>query len=288
MNRKLKLLGAALALTAVTTQAQAQKLSNIFADNVFSGTSDMVTDVMDTLMPGVTNVRLGIGPAVSPEFEGSKHYQVNALPLISLRYKDLLQVDNNQIRVNVFGQKGAMVKSENFRAGPMVKIDFGRKDKDSVDLRGLGNVSTSIELGAFASYMTGPLQYRIRARQDVASGHKGLLADFDVSLAVYRTQTTIVGAQLGTTWANSKYMSKFFGVVASQATASGLPVYAPGSGLKEVSLSVGSEMKITPRWAIVMNAGAERLLSKAKSSPLVSLRGSPNQLNFGVYGVYSL
>lgn len=74
MNRKLKLLGAALALTAVTTQAQAQKLSNIFADNVFSGTSDMVTDVMDTLMPGVTNVRLGIGPAVSPEFEGSKHY----------------------------------------------------------------------------------------------------------------------------------------------------------------------------------------------------------------------
>jgi MipA family protein len=281
------LLMAGVVAAFIPQMARAQSLNNIFVDNVFSDTTDLVGDVMDTLMPGVTNVRIGIGPAVSTKYEGSKSYEIKAVPLISLRYKNILQVDNNQIRINLFGDQNTLFQSTNFRAGPMIKVDFGRSAKSSPDLTGLGNVGTSIELGAFVSYANGPLRYRLRARHDVTSGHSGLLADADVSLAVYRTRTTSIGGKLGATWVSGKYMNSFFGVTPGQAAASNLPVYAAGAGIKDINLSVGSEVKLNPRWALVMDVGYRRLLGKAKDSPLVRLRGSANQFSFGTYGVYS-
>jgi len=281
------LLGTAGAVCLLSAQAHAQKLGNVFDSDVFSDATDVVGDLMDTIVPGVTNVRIGLGPVLSPDYEGSNNYDVNVAPLISLRYKDLIQVDNNNVRVNLFGSDGALWKSSNFRAGPTLKLDFGRSAKDSTDLTGLGNIGTSVEMGAFASYAVGPLRYRARVRQDVASGHKGMLWDLDTSLAVYRTAQVSVGARLGATWADKKYMRKYFGVTAVQSAASGLAVYTPGAGLKEISLSLGGEIKVTERWAVLLNGGASRLLSKAKESPLVSVRGSPNQFILGAYGIYS-
>jgi outer membrane scaffolding protein for murein synthesis (MipA/OmpV family) len=288
---RLKLLGTAVFVMLTPLMfgagAQAQSFGSVFADNVFSEATDVVGDLMDTIVPGVTNVRIGLGPAVSPDYQGSDDYDAKLAPLISLRYRDLIHVDNNSIKVNLFGDDGALWRSTNFRAGPTLRLDFGRKAKDSPDLTGLGNIGTSVEMGAFASYAVGPLRYRVRVRQDVASGHKGMLWDLDASLAVYRTKTVSVGARLGGTWANAKYMRTYFGVTTAQSTASGLPVYVAGSGLKDIGVSLGSEIKLTERWAVLLNGGAHRLLGKAKKSPLVALRGSPNQLSAGAYGIYS-
>jgi outer membrane scaffolding protein for murein synthesis (MipA/OmpV family) len=272
---------------ALAGETRAQSLGGLFADDLFTDATELVSDLMDTFMPGVTNVRLGLGPVVGPDYEGSDGYDANVAPLISLRYKDLIQVDNNNIRVNLFGEDGALWKSTNFRAGPMLKLDFGRSAKDSPDLTGLGNVGTAVELGGFVSYATGPLRYRLRLRHDVASGHKGMLADADISLAVYRSKTLSIASRLGTTWASKKYMRSYFGVSAAQAAAAGLPVFAAGSGVKDVTLSVASEIRVTPRWAVVLDAGASRLMGDAKASPIVRLRGSPNQFSAGAYAVYS-
>lgn len=284
LNMKRFLLATALCLAPAAAHAQ---FGNLFANDIFTETTDLASDLMDTLLPGVTNVRVGLGPVVGTTYEGGNDYKVRAAPLISLRYRDIVQVDNNQLRVNLLGQDGAMWESRNFRAGPMVKVDFGRSAKNSPDLTGLGNVSTSLELGAFVSYTTGPLRYRIRTSQDIASGHKGLLTDLDVSLAVYRSKILTVGGRLGTTYAGRKYMQSYFGVTAAQATASGLPAYTPGSGFKNVSVSMGGEYRVTPSWTLVMNGGYERLVGKVADSPLVSLRGSANQFSFGTYAAYA-
>jgi outer membrane scaffolding protein for murein synthesis (MipA/OmpV family) len=285
---KLKIIAAAAVLSvAAATQAQAQSLKDLFVDDVFTDATDMVGDLMDTLMPGITNVRLGLGPVVSSEFEGSDEYDINLAPLISLRYKDLLQVDNNQIRVNLFGGSGALWQSSNFRAGPILKVDFGRSESDSPDLLGLGSVGKSVELGVFASYTSGPLRYRVRLRHDVVSGHEGAVADADVSLAIYRAESVNIGSRLSTTWVSKKYMNAFFGITPTQATASGLTIYTADSGLKDISLSVGGEFQVTPRWAVVVNAAAQRLIGDANNSPLVTVRGSGNQFSAGAYAVYS-
>jgi outer membrane protein len=285
--RHLKILTIALAFCCAGVQTQAQGLRDVFIDDVFSGATDMVGDLMDTLMPGVTNIRLGLGPVAAREFEGSDQYNVNLAPLISLRYKDLIQVDNNQIRVNLFGGDGSLWKSTNFRAGPILKVDFGRSESDSPDLLGLGDVDTSLELGAFASYTSGPFRYRIRLRQDVIGGHEGALADLDVSLAIYRSDILNVGGRVGTTWASKKYMNAFFGVSIDQGRTSGLNLFTADSGFKDISLSLGGEFDVTRRWALVANLGFKRLIGDAAKSSLVVQRGSRHQLTAGAYAVYS-
>ena len=203
-----------------------------------------------------------------------------------MRYRDLIQVDNNRIRVNVFGSD-SLFESENFKAGPLLKLDFGRDANDSPDLTGLGDVGTSLELGLFAQYTIGPTRLRVRGRQDVASGHSGMLITPDISVAVYRSDSLTVTSTLSTSWADNDYMDSFFSVTAAQSLTSGLAVFDATSGFKDISISFGANYAFTDRWNFVTSAGYAKLLSDAKNSPIVSVQGSSNQFVTGVYAVYS-
>lgn len=263
------------------SQAQAQSI-----DGLLTNVTDTISDVTDVVIPGVTNIRVGLGPVFAPAYEGSDDYKIKAAPLISLRYKDLIRVDNNRVRVNVFGNDG-LFRSENFKAGPLVRLNFGRDESDSPDLLGLGEVGTSIELGLFASYTAGPVRFRVRGRQDVASGHSGMTLTTDLGVAIYRSDRLAVTGSLGTTWADGDYMDSFFSVTPAQSATSGLAVFDATSGLKDISLSFGSNYAVSDKWALVGNIGYSKLLSDAKNSPIVSVQGSSNQFLGGLWAVYS-
>lgn len=277
----------AAAVAWCAAPAQAGPLGGVFVDvdQVFTETTGMFTDVLGTFMPGVTNIRLGLGPVIGTKYEGDGSYNVAVAPVLSLRYKDIVEVDNNNIRVNLIPDD--LFNTSNFKAGPLLKVDFGRDESDSADLTGLGNVSTSIELGVYASYAVGPVRYRVKFRKDVASGHSGTLGDVDMSVAVFRSENAAFGARISTTWASKRYTRAFFGITADQATASGLAQYTPGGGFKDFSMTMGGEYRLTRSWAIVGNAGYTRLLGRIKKSPLVSTRGSANQFSAGAFAVYT-
>lgn len=269
------------AMTLTATSAQAQSI-----DGLLDSVTDTIGDVTDVVFPGVTNIRIGLGPVVAPAYEGADDYKVKAAPLISFRYKDLVRVDNNRIRVNVFGSD-SLFGSENFKAGPLLRLDSGRDESDSPDLAGLGDVSTGLELGVFASYTVGPTRARIRVQQDVLSGHSGMQIIGDLGVAIFRSDRLAVSGTLSSTWADGSYMQSFFGVNASQALASGLAPFAATSGVKDVSLALGSNYQISDQWALVANAGYSKLLSDAKNSPIVAVRGSSSQFIGGLFAVYS-
>src|SRR5690606_6942557 len=115
-------------------------------------------------------------------------------------------------------------------AGPVVRVDFGRDEDASTDLTGLGNVGTSIEVGAFVAYVGGPARYRLRVVQDIAGGHEGAQAMADVSLAVFRSSTLVTAANLSTSFGFNKYLDAYYTINATKSAASGLPVYDAGSG----------------------------------------------------------
>jgi len=281
------LMTATAALSLAIAPAQAGPLGGVFVDvdQVFTETTGMFTDLIGTFMPGVTNIRLGLGPVLGTKYEGDGTYRVAVAPVLSLRYRDIVEVDNNNVRINVIPKD--LFNTSNFKAGPLVKLDFGRDESDSLDLTGLGNVGTSVELGVFASYSVGPLRYRVKFRKDVASGHSGTLGDIDLSLALYRSENAAYGARLSTTWASKRYTRAYFGVTTDQATLSGLAVYTPGGGFKDVTMTIGGEYRLTRSWAIVGNAGYSRLLGEIKKSPLVSTRGSANQFSAAMFAVYT-
>jgi len=195
--------------------------------------------LMDHVMPqGVTDVRIGVGTAFVPKYEGDNNIRLIAAPVLSARYKDIISLDGAQLRFNLFDLHQSP-GSHPFSAGPMIRLDFGRDESDSRDLRGLGDVGASFEMGGFVNYNIGPGRIRATIRQDVANGHKGAIATVDAGMVVYRTNKLVLAAQTGLTWASGHYMQTFFGITPLQSVRSGLPVYTPGSGLKSWSITGG-------------------------------------------------
>jgi outer membrane protein len=169
----------------------------------------------------------------------------------------------------------------------MINIDFGRRESDSRDLKGLGNIDTSVELGGFINYNIGPGRLRAVIRQDVADGHSGAVAELDAGMNVIHTSRFNMAGQVAVIWSSSRYMKSFYGVTSAQSAASGLPIYAPGSGIKSATLTFAGEYKIIQQWSVVVTTAYERLTGGAANSPLVRLRGSPNQLSIGTFVIYS-
>jgi len=289
MTRKSVLrLSAAFVLAAAPLAATDARAQNL--DRMADALTDTLQTAVDLLPPDVTNVRLGLGPVISPDYEGSNNYNFDPVPAISLRYANIIEVDNNEVKVIAFRHLFSSTDSNgsSLRMGPLVSINFGRDESDSPDLRGMGDVGTSLELGAFVAYtLPNGARARLRARHDVVSGHGGgrLVADF--TQPFIRTSKFVLGGVVAATWVTGKYMRSFFGVNAAQAAASGYPVYNPGSGFKDVTAGLNGTYVIAPQWAVVADVSYKRLIGGAADSPIVRLVGSRNQMSYSAFVVYS-
>ncbi|MBY0510433.1 MAG: MipA/OmpV family protein [Rhodospirillaceae bacterium] len=258
-----------------------------------TGLTDTLQNAVDLLPEGVNNIRLGLGPAIGTDYEGSDHYKVDPVPVVSLRYRDLIEVDNNEVKLialkRLLQASAGTGGGTNLRAGPLVSFNFGRGEGDSPDLRGMGNVDLAFELGGFVSYYFNDnrSRVRLRARQDVAGGHSGALASIDYNQNFIRTAKYNLGGWVQGTWVSGAYMRSFFGVSPAQSLASGYPVYRPGNGFKDVTFGLNGNYTIAPQWSLVAAVSYKRLIGGAADSPIVDLVGSPNQMSYSTFIVYS-
>ena len=276
---------AATLMAAVPAHAQS-------VERLATSLTDTLQSAIDLLPEGVTNVRLGIGPGVYSEYEGSSRYNVQPVPVISLRYKNLIEVDNNEIKLTALSkvfQGGANMGGGNsLRFGPLVSINFGRDESDSIDLRGMGNVGTSFELGGFVSYtLSNKTRFRVRARQDVAGGHNGFTVQLDAAQTFVRDGRFALSGFVSSMFGSVNYMKTFFGVNGAQAARSGLPFYHPSAGFKDVTVGTNGSYAFNAQWSVVANASYERLLGQAANSPLVAIRGDANQFSISTFLVYT-
>lgn len=268
-------------LAASALPAQAQSFTRVFDD-----LGDAIKNTLTLRPQDVTNLSVGVGPAVTPRFEGSREYQIRPVPVFSLRYRDVLRVTNNDIDFTAFdkvlGEDGGKLE-----LGPTVNFDFGRSESDSHKLRGLGDVGFSTEIGGYVGYEAGPVALRLEAGQDIVGGHKGALAELSATTPLFRGEKFGLGASGGLTWASAKYLNSFFGVTAAQAAASGLPQFHAGSSFKNANLSLNANYALTPHWTLLATFGYERMLGDAAASPLVRLRGAADQGHFSSFVMYT-
>lgn len=257
---------------------------------VTTGLTDAMESAIDLLPQGVTNIGLGLGPAIYPTFEGSRDYSVHAIGVISFRYKDYVEVVNNEIHITAFnrlvGGDDSGQGGHAWRAGPLISINFGRDEEDDPALKGLGDVHDALELGGFVAYSVGDVRLRLRARQDVISGHKGATAQFDVSKTFVKRARFSVSGFVAMEGASAAYMKSFFGITPLQAERSGLPEYHAAPGLKDGTVGLNSKYQLTTHWSVFANAAYERLMVGAADSPLVQQRGTPNLASFSAFVVY--
>jgi MipA family protein len=238
------------------------------------------------MMPSVSGnwtVMVGVGGEYKPNSEGASRSMFSPVPIFSIRRAGSAE----QFRGPRDSASIALVDFGDLRAGPAGKFVSSRNANDYSELNGLGDVKTAFELGGFVEYY--PVDWfrtRVEVREGVV-GHHGTVADFsgDFIVPVIRWLTFSVGPRF--TWESTQATSSYFGIDAMQAMASGLPVFNAKGGAHSYGAGAQVSYRINPQWEVHSYVEYERLLADAANSPLVTLRGSPNQTTVGVGASYS-
>ena len=235
---------------------------------------------------------LGAGALTAPTYEGNDSYRVSILPNIQVTYGDDFFASVQE------GVGYRFINEDTLRVGPIGRLKFSRGEdgdqpfavtgEDTTDLRGLGEVDTTFELGGFVEYEIGGVTLGAEARKAV-SGHDGAVLDLDVS---WSGRSMAFGPPL--IWSfgprvrvvDDTYTTAYFGVTPAQSAAAGLPVYTAGGGVYSYGLGGTAILPLDDRWTLVAFASYEKLAGDAAESPLVQLRGSEDQATLGIFVSY--
>jgi outer membrane scaffolding protein for murein synthesis (MipA/OmpV family) len=95
------------------------------------------------------------------------------------------------------------------------------------------------------------------------------------------SRRTYASANLAAEFVSAKFNQYYFGITPADSLASGLPVYAPGGGMKNWKAGLMLDQSITGDLmgglSVFGYGQYSRLVGDARRSPIVTLRGSPNQ-----------
>jgi outer membrane protein len=234
-------------------------------------------------LSGVWTVTIGANGNLQPDFEGGKQYRASALPVPSIH-----RPGSREAFVSPRDNAGlALFDWGPFSAGPVGKLTSARTAGQNTALNGLGDVGTTLELGGFAEYF--PVDW-LRARAEVRrgfGGHDGVVADFSADLIVPIVQRVTWSGGPRFTWEDTRATAPYFGITAAQAAASGLPAFDAKGGAHAVGAGTQVRFQVDPHWEVHSYVEYDRLLGSAAASPLVTLRGSPDQVRIGLGASYA-
>lgn len=227
---------------------------------------------------------VGGGGFYGPNWSGDDEYSAAAVPFLRVTKGDVFFASVQE------GAGFAVINNEKFRAGPLATLDFGRDEdgnnpfrvsgNDSLDLVGLGNISTTVALGGFADYEMGDIKFKAKAGRAV-SAHEGVTAelgvDYDKSI-FWNGPPLFIAFGPKVKWADGNYNQAFYGITQTQSDASGLTPFDAGSGIVGYGVGGSLIMPLTRSGLGITFFGSyERLTGDAAKSPLVIERGSKDQ-----------
>lgn len=233
---------------------------------------------------GDWQVMLGAGAIYMPDYEGSDDHEIQPFPFISVAYRDLAYVRGPEIGINLLRLKAS--EDLQIKAGPLARYRRDRPEDRNSDLRGLGDVDLAIELGGAVAVEYRQAFVRVSLAKDVAGGHDGLVGEGEAGIRFDLAERLSASVSAQASWADGDYMRTYFSVTPAQSAASGLPVFAAESGIKDVGAGLSLSYQLGSRWMLTAVGGYSRLLGDAADAPLVVQRGTPDQWQGGLFLAY--
>jgi outer membrane protein len=232
---------------------------------------------------GGWTVTLGVSGIMQPSYDGADSSMLSPKPIISVRRAGTKERFKG-MRDNA---SFALIDYGRFRAGPVGAYKSARKASDHSELRGLNDIKFAVEIGGFAEYYAFDwLRVRSEVRRGF-NGHEGIVAEFSADVIVPLNERMTFSAGPRYTVTNAKYASTYFGISDVEALASGLPAFDAGGGSNSVGAGAQLRYKLDPQWELRGYVEYDKLLGSAADSPLVKLRGSTNQVTYGLGVAYS-
>jgi MipA family protein len=162
-----------------------------------------------------------------------------------------------------------LLRRDRVRVNLSLRFDQGRRESSSDQLRGMGNIKATVRSRLGVRWQPAPFwSVSLATSIDSLGNGGGYLIDGGISRAFVIDARQRVIASAGLTGAGDRYLQTWYGVTAEQSARSGLPVYKPSEGLRDVHTGVAWRIEVNPQWAGFAALGATRLLGPAANSPL--------------------
>ena len=223
-----------------------------------------------------------------PAYPGSARRETQLTPGLALRWGRVSLSSRSafSVRSSQAGAGGGLrielADGERLRVGLGLRADSGRRESDSVELAGLGDVRRTLRLRLSASYrLDGGWRLRSVTAADLLGRGGGLRGELQTTYDRALSATLGLNSSLSLGWGDARYMQAYYGVTPEQAARSGYPVSSASAGLRELSLGLGLRQQLAPRWAVFGGASVSRLVGQAADSPLTREPDSWN-LNLGL------
>ncbi|WP_293573705.1 MipA/OmpV family protein [Phaeobacter sp.] len=237
---------------------------------------------------------IGIGVFSKPEYLGSSEQETSGFPVLELIWRD-------RLFIGPAGIGGYVVKTDDFSVSASIGYDEGRKESDSVFLRGLGDIDGGATYNLGVEYEFGPITPFFEVTK-YSKGSEGVSASVGVEgmvpLSVLMGRASFASlaqsdspadlgpmltAGLSADWGNDDYNSTYYGVSAAQSATSGLSQYTAGSGFHAINFEIGLQVPITERFSLGGAVTYSQLTGDAKDSSIVR---DTSGTSVGLFGVY--
>jgi outer membrane scaffolding protein for murein synthesis (MipA/OmpV family) len=143
----------------------------------------------------------------------------------------------------------------------------GFGDNGIVQIKGADDVRFRVL--QFNGLEFGPLAFSVSYHHQVTGDETGGLIRFGAEAVTRLAPSVKLTTGIGTNYATDDYMTAFFGVNAAQSVASGLPVYNPSAGFKDVYIGATAAIDLNDRWTLLLIGRYAHLIGDAADSPIV-------------------
>jgi MipA family protein len=233
------------------------------------------------------NWTVGAGVGAAPDYEGSEDYKPVPIPYVKMDYGEFYGELRPSMRA--LQLRGNVVPSRSIQAGPVINYRGERDDVDNKRVDDLKKIDAAVELGAFAGYVfhNGVRKgtaagINVQGAADVSGTYDGFLIQLGADYTTPINDAWQVSGRLSSTFADSNYMSTYFGIDRNDSNRSGLKEYDADAGFKDVGLTLGVDYRFAKNWMLGTSVGFTRLIGDAADSPVTDDEGNANQFFGGV------
>ena len=241
-------------------------------------------------------VTVGVGGAITPDYEGSDDYRVIPAAAIRGQVSGIsFSTRGTYLYVDVVPDTGGKV---DFNAGPIAGIrltTYRHIHDDVVEL--LPKRKRAFEVGGFAGVslhgLTNPydtLGFRVDVTHDIGSAHKSTIFSPNVEFSTPLSRTTYASLSAGMEFVSNKFADYYYTITPADRLATGnvLPVFDADGGMKNWKLGLLLNQSVSGDllhgFSVFGLGQYSRLVGDFKRSPIVSQRGSASQW-LGALGV---
>ncbi|ODP36015.1 MipA/OmpV family protein [Sphingomonas turrisvirgatae] len=243
---------------------------------------------------GRARLSIGAGVAWLPDYEGSDDKRFTPLPAANGTVWGMsFTVLGNRASLDLIPDREG--QGWNFQLGPVAVINFNRTNQDAIEdvrVRALGEIDTAVEVGGYVGIgKTGilhdydTLSISASYRHDVTRIHRSGIITPSVNYTTPLSTKALVGVFASAEIVQDRYARTYFGVTPLGSVASGLPVFMPEGGQKDISFggmfTYALTGNLTKGLALVTGFNYRKLVGDFADSPIVSIAGNRHNWTVG-------